>query len=141
MALWFKPYTLQDLNGFRLNNMGGHIGIEFTEIGDDFLTATMPVDERTKQPFGILHGGASCVLSESLGSVAAWMCVNPETQRAVGVEINANHLRPVTKGFITGICKPIQTGRTMHVWQTEMFNDEGKMSAISRLTVAIRDIA
>jgi 1,4-dihydroxy-2-naphthoyl-CoA hydrolase len=144
MSIWFKPYKLEDLNMFRGttdDHVNKHLGIEITEIGNDFLKGTMPVDHRTVQPFGLLHGGVSCVLSETLGSVAAWMCIDPEKQRAVGIEINANHLRPVTKGTITGICKPTQVGRGLHVWQTEMFTDEGKMNCISRLTVAVKDIS
>jgi len=143
MSIWFKDYTLDDLNDYRgiaKENVNKHLGITFTEIGDDYLKATMPVNERTVQPFGILHGGVSCVLAESLGSVAGWMCIDPETRRAVGIEINANHLRPVSKGTITGICKPIQTGRTIHVWQIDMYNDEGKMNCTSRLTLAITQV-
>lgn len=138
--MWFKEYTTDFLNGNRNGNMGGHLGIEFLEIGEDYLKARMPVDERTRQAFGILHGGASCVLSETLGSVAAWMCVNPEKQRGVGIEINANHIRPVSEGFVTGICKPVQVGRSIHVWNTEIFKDDGKLTCVSRLTVAIKDI-
>ncbi|MCB9989492.1 MAG: hotdog fold thioesterase [Rhodospirillales bacterium] len=143
MSIWFTAYSLDDLNtarGLRDEHINKHLGITFTEIGADYIKATMPVDERTVQPFGLLHGGASCVLSETLGSVAAWMCVDPEKQRGVGIEINANHLRPVTKGFVTGICKPIHIGRTLHVWNTDIFTDEGKLNCTSRLTVAIRDI-
>lgn len=139
--MWFKEYTIDILNSKRNDNMGGHLGIEFLEIGDDYLKARMPVDERTKQAFGILHGGASCVLSETLGSVAAWMCIDPTKQRAVGIEINANHIRPISEGFVTGICKPVQVGRSIHVWNTEMFKDDGKLSCVSRLTVAIKDVA
>lgn len=138
--MWFKEYTTDFLNGNRNGNMGGHLGIEFLEIGEDYLKARMPVDERTRQAFGILHGGASCVLSETLGSVAAWMCVDPEKQRGVGIEINANHIRPVSEGFVTGICKPVQVGRSIHVWNTEIFKDDGKLTCVSRLTVAIKDI-
>ena len=137
--MWFEQYETDFLNQNRNDNMGGHLGIEFLEIGDDYLKARMPVDERTKQAFGILHGGASCVLSETLGSVAAWMCIDPTKQMAVGVEINANHIRPVSEGFVTGICKPVQIGRTIHVWNTEIFKDDGKLSCVSRLTVAIKD--
>lgn len=137
--IWFEKYTTDFLNQHRNDNMAGNIGIEFLEVGDDYLKARMPVDERTKQAFGILHGGASCVLSETLGSVAAWMCINPEKQMAVGIEINANHIRPVSQGFVTGICKPVQVGRSIHVWNTEIFKDDGKMSCVSRLTCAIKD--
>lgn len=138
--IWHKPYTIEYLEGLRNANMGTHIGIEFTEIGDNFLCARMPVDTRTTQPFGILHGGASCVLSETLGSVASWMTINPETHRAVGIEINANHIRAVTEGFVIGKCSPIHTGRRTQVWQTDITEEAtGKRVAISRLTVAIID--
>ena len=137
--IWFKKYDLGMLNGLRNANMAGHLGIEFLEIGDDYLKARMPVDEKTKQAFGILHGGASCVLSETLGSVAAWMCIDPDKQRAVGVEINANHIRSVSEGYVTAICKPIQTGRKIHVWNTEIFKEDGKLACTSRLTCAILD--
>lgn len=143
MSMFFKPYTLEDLNthrGVTAEHINKHLGIEITEIGPDFLKGTMPVDHRTVQPFGLLHGGASCVLAETLGSVASWMCIDPEKQRAVGIEINANHLRPVTKGHVTGICKAVHIGKTLHVWQIDMFTPEGKMNCTSRLTVAVKDI-
>jgi len=137
-TIWFKDYTLEYLEGLRNANMGVHIGIHFTEIGPDFLTASMPVDHRTTQPFGILHGGASCVLSETLGSVAAWMTIDPEIHRAVGIEINANHVRAVTQGNVIGICKPLHVGKRTQVWQTDISEiATGKRVAISRLTVAI----
>lgn len=139
MMIWFKEYQLETLNGLRNANMAGHLGIQFTEIGDSHLTARMPVDERTKQAFGILHGGASCVLAETVGSVASWMCIDPIQKRAVGLEINANHLRPVTEGYVTAVCKPVQTGRSIHVWNIEIFKDDGKLSCVSRLTCAIKD--
>src|SRR5690606_27953580 len=104
----------------------------------DFLKARMPVDQRTVQPFGILHGGASCVLSESLGSVAAWMTIDPEKSRAVGIEINCNHIRAVTEGFVVGTCRPLHVGKRTQVWQTDIIEEAtGKRAAISRLTVAI----
>ncbi len=136
--IWFKPYTIDYLEGLRNANMGTHIGIEFTEIGEDYLCAKMPVDKRTTQPFGILHGGASCVLSETLGSVAAWMTIDTEAYRAVGIEINCNHIRAVTKGHVIGTCKPLHIGKRTQVWQTDMIEEAtGKRSAISRMTVAI----
>lgn len=141
--IWFKDYTLEDINNFRgiqKDNINKHLDIVFTDIGEETLTATMPVDERSKQPFGILHGGASCVLAESLGSVAAWMCIDPQKQRAVGLEIHAHHLRPVSEGKVTGICKPLHRGRTMHLWQIDTYNDEGKINCTVRLSVAIRDL-
>lgn len=136
--IWFKDYTIDILDGMRNANMGTHLGFQFTEVGPDYLKGTLPVDQRTTQPFGILHGGASCVLSESLGSVAAWMTINPETHRAVGLEINCNHIRAVTEGNVIGTCTPLHTGRRTQVWQTDITEEAtGKRVAISRLTVAI----
>ena len=136
--IWFKEYDVSYLEGLRNANMGEFLGIEFTEVGDNFLCARMPVDSRTTQPFGILHGGASCVLSETLGSVAAWMCIDPDKERAVGLEINANHIRAVTEGHVIGRCEPMHIGRRTHVWQTDITEEAtGKRVAISRLTVAI----
>ncbi len=136
--IWFQDYKLDFLKGVRSAHMARHIGIEFTEIGPDFLKARMPVDDRTTQPFGILHGGASCVLSESLGSVAAWMTIDPDKFRAVGIEINCNHIRAVTSGFVVGTCAPLHTGKRTQVWQTDIMEEgTSKRVAISRLTVAI----
>ena len=136
--IWFKPYTTDYLDGLRNANMGEHIGLELTEVGEDYLCARMPVDHRTTQPFGILHGGASCVLSESLGSIAAWMTIDPEHSRAVGIEINANHIRAVTKGHVIGKCTPMHVGKRTQVWQTDITEEAtGKRVCISRLTVAI----
>ena len=138
--MWYKPYKLEDLKGdMRCSGMAESIGFELIEVRDDALVGRLPVDHRTKQPFGILHGGASCVLSESLGSIAGWMCVDPEKKAAVGLEINANHIRSVSEGYVTGICKPIHVGRRTHVWQTDIFNDDDKLVCTSRLTVAIID--
>ena len=140
--IWFKTYTLEEMNTFRACNMARHVGIEMTEIGDDYVCATMPVDDRTSQPFGRLHGGATCVLSETLGSIAAWMCIDPDKQAAVGIEINANHIRTAWegKGDVLGRCEPLHLGRSTHVWQTDVTHCEtGKRIAISRLTVAIID--
>ncbi len=136
--IWFKSYTLSDLKGLRDTGMGTHIGFDFTKIGENFLEGTLPVDERTRQPFGILHGGASCVLSETLGSVAAWMTIDPDKYRAVGIEINANHIRAVTQGTVTGHASPIHVGRRTQVWQTDITEDvTGKRVCLSRLTIAI----
>lgn len=138
--IWFKDYQLDYLEGLRNANMGEHIGFEFLEVGSDFLKGSLPVDHRTTQPFGILHGGASCVLSESLGSVAAWMTIDPEKYRAVGLEINCNHIRAVTEGTVIGTCTPMHVGRRTQVWQTDITEEAtGKRVAISRLTVAIID--
>lgn len=138
--IWFKDYTLDTLQKFRGANMGHHIGFEFLEVGVDFLKARIPVDHRTTQPFGILHGGANCVLSESLGSVAAWMTIDPDQYRAVGLEINCNHIRALTEGWAVGVCTPLHTGRRTQVWQTDITEEAtGKRVAVSRLTVAIID--
>jgi len=137
-SIWFKEYTVEYLEGLRNANMGEHIGIHFTEIGDNFLKGSMPVDIRTTQPFGILHGGASCVLSETLGSVAGWMTIDPEKYRAVGLELNINHIRAVTQGSVIGTCIPLHVGKRTQVWQTDITEQTtGKRVAISRLTLAI----
>lgn len=135
--IWFTGFTVEDLNSRPKNHLGGLLDIQFTEIGEDFLTGTMPVDERTHQPAGILHGGASVVLAETLGSIASYMCIDPVRFQAVGLEINANHLRPVKSGRVTGICKPLHKGAKTHVWEIKIYDERGKMNCISRLTVAI----
>ncbi|WP_131539449.1 hotdog fold thioesterase [Pedobacter nototheniae] len=135
--MWFKKYTPEELNNWPKNNIGGTLDIKYTEITEDSISGTMPVDERTHQPFGILHGGASVVLAESLGSIASFMCIDPEKYLAVGLEVNANHLRPVKSGLVTGVCKPLHIGAKTHVWEIKIYNDRGKMSCISRLTVAV----
>ncbi len=120
------------------NTMSDHLGIEFLETGEDFLTARMPVDPRTKQPFGLLHGGASVALAETLGSIASVFCLDdPHTQKAVGIEINANHLRAVTEGWVYGKVTPIHVGKRTHIWDIRITNEEGKPVCVSRLTVAI----
>ncbi|HTM97219.1 MAG TPA: hotdog fold thioesterase [Pedobacter sp.] len=134
---WFKSFTPAMLNDRPKNHIGALLGIEFTEIGEDFLSATMPVDERTHQPAGILHGGASVVLAETLGSIASYMCIDPDKFIAVGLEVNANHIRPVRSGLVTGICKPLHIGAKTQVWEIKMYTDKGKLNCISRLTVAI----
>ena len=135
--IWFKNPDLEELNGRPKNHIAALLGIAFTEIGDDFLKATMPVDERTHQPAGILHGGASVVLAETLGSIASYMIIDPEKYVAVGLEVNANHLRPVKSGLVKGVCTPIHIGAKTHIWDIKLYNDRGKMSCISRLTVAV----
>jgi 1,4-dihydroxy-2-naphthoyl-CoA hydrolase len=136
--IWKTKPTKEMTNLFPNAHMGTHLGIEVTEVGDDYIKARMPVDERTKQPFGLLHGGASCVLAETLGSIASTLCIDPTKEMAVGVEINANHLRPASKGYVTGVVKPLYVGKTMHVWNIEIFNDDHKQVCASRLTCAIK---
>lgn len=135
--IWPREYQVDDLNNRPKGHIGEVLGIEFLEIGDDFISARMPVNEKTHQPYGILHGGASVVLAETLGSVASNLIVNSEKYIAVGLEVNANHLRPVKSGFVKGICKPIHIGGKTHVWDIRLYDDRGKMNCISRLTVAI----
>lgn len=130
--------SLSSINLLSDNTIAKHLGIEFTDIGSDYLVAKMPVDSRTHQPFGILHGGASVVLAETLGSIASYLCLkNPETQHAVGLEINANHIRSVKSGFVYGKVSPIHVGKTTHIWNIDINNEEGKLVCKSRLTVMI----
>jgi 1,4-dihydroxy-2-naphthoyl-CoA hydrolase len=114
--IWFRPYTIEDIRFFRAS-LPMHLGIEFTEIGPDFLRGRMPVDDRTRQPFGILHGGASVALAETLGSTGAGLVVDPDKYRVVGQEINANHVRAVTDGFVIGTARPLHIGKRSHVWE------------------------
>ncbi|MCP9753732.1 hotdog fold thioesterase [Lacihabitans sp. CCS-44] len=133
-----KNFDLESLNAFGKNTLPGHIGIEFTELGDDFIIARMPVDSRTHQPFGILHGGASVVLAETIGSLASMLCLqNPEQQKAVGLEINANHLRAVKTGWVYGKVTAIHVGAKTHVWDIKITNEENKPICICRLTTMI----
>ena len=135
--IWSRDYTVEELNGRPKGHIGDLIGIEFTEITNDSISARMPVNEKTHQPYGILHGGASVVLAESLGSVASNMIIDSNKYIGVGLAVNANHLRPVKSGFVTGICKPIHIGGKTHVWDIRLYDDRGKMNCVSRLTVAI----
>jgi len=138
-TLFPAQVTTQMLNQMGTGNMGEHLGIEFTEVGPDYIIARMPVDFRTHQPLGLLHGGASVVLAETLGSIAANCCLNPEKQYAVGLEINANHVRSVSDGYVYGKTTPLHLGRSTHVWDIRITNEAGQMVCISRLTVAIKD--
>ena len=136
MTIWKKPTTLEVLTQTSANTAVSHLGIEFVEVGDDFLRARVPVDERTRQPFGLLHGGVSVVLAETLGSVGAYHA-SPEGHRGVGLDINANHLRAATSGWVTGTARPVHIGRTTQVWQIDMVNDAGELTCVSRITMAI----
>lgn len=137
MRIWTLPITLDTLNQRSKNTMAEFLGIEFTEIGDDYLTATMPADQRTKQPVGILHGGANVVLAETIASTAANSVIDFENFYCVGLEINANHIRSVSEGMVTGISKPIHLGRTTQVWHTDIFDQNGKQTCVSRMTAAV----
>ena len=134
--IWRRQFNLQQMSEMAKGCMLGHLGIEITAFGDDFLEGTMPVDERTKQPFGLLHGGASVVLAESLGSIAGYLCSEGE-QRVVGLEINANHIRSAREGVVKGICRPIHIGRRQQVWNIDIFNEKGQLCCTSRLTTAV----
>lgn len=138
MSIWFhQNINLADFAHLGKNTLGEQLGMEFTEIGEDYIKATMPVDHRTKQPYGLLHGGASVALAETLGSVGSALVVDPSKFNCVGLEINANHLRSVRDGFVTGIAKPIHIGASTHVWDIRITDQRDKLVCISRLTVAV----
>ncbi len=136
MTIWKKPLSVETLTAISANTAVSHLGIEFLEVGDDFISARVPVDPRTYQPYGLLHGGVSVVLAETLGSCGAAYAA-PEGWRAVGLDINANHLRGVTSGWVTGTARPVHIGRTTQVWQIEMRNEAGQMTCVSRITMAM----
>jgi 1,4-dihydroxy-2-naphthoyl-CoA hydrolase len=138
-SIWFKEFTLAQVSDIARNTMVSHVGIEVTEIGDDYLRGRMPVDQRTRQPFGILHGGASVVLAETLASIGCQFTVDWAKFRAVGLEINANHIRAVSEGFVTGIARPLHLGRRTQVWEIRITDERDKLSCISRITMAIID--
>lgn len=136
MKIWFAQPTLASITGRNAKSMVEHLGIEFTELTDNSLSARMPVDQRTKQPFGLLHGGANVVLAETLGSVAGNLVV-PDDRMVVGVEINANHLRAVRDGYVVGTTTPVHLGRSTQVWDIKIEDADGKLSCVSRLTLAV----
>jgi len=137
--LWKHKPSLELLNASGQDTLVRHLGIEFVERGDDYLVATMPVDKRTKQPMGLLHGGASVVLAETMGSVASTLMIDLNKEAPVGVEINANHLRSAKSGLVTGRCTAIKVGRKLHVWNIEISDEAGKLICTSRLTTMIID--
>jgi 1,4-dihydroxy-2-naphthoyl-CoA hydrolase len=136
MRIWKSPITVEGLAAIHKDTAVERLGIEFLEVGDDFIRARVPVDGRTKQPYGLLHGGVSVVLAETLGSCGAASCV-PEGYRAVGLDINANHLRGATQGWVTGITRPVHVGRTTQVWQIDLTNEAGELTCVSRITMAV----
>jgi len=137
MSIWQVPMSLSALETRGQNTLIQHVGIQFTEIGDDFLTARMPVDQRTRQPLGIMHGGASCVLAESVGSTAANCCVDPAQFYCVGLEINTNHIRAIREGFVFGTAKPFHLGKSTQVWSIEIINEKKELISINRLTMMV----
>ena len=136
MRIWKKPISVAELTGIHVDTAVAHLGIEFLEVGDDFIRARVPVDTRTKQPYGLLHGGVSVVLAETLGSCGAAFS-SPEGHRAVGLDINANHLKSATSGWVTGVTRPVHIGRTTQVWQIDLHNDAGELTCVSRITMAV----
>jgi 1,4-dihydroxy-2-naphthoyl-CoA hydrolase len=137
MSIWRSPRTVEDLNGNREGTLIAHLGILFTEIGADFVRGTMPVDTRTVQPYGLLHGGASVALAETLGSMGAAMCVDAAEFQVVGQEINANHVRAARGGLVTGTARAVHLGGRTHVWTIDIVNEEQKLVCISRITMAV----
>jgi 1,4-dihydroxy-2-naphthoyl-CoA hydrolase len=138
MSIWNLEATPDALNAHSANTMVEHLGIEFTAIDEDSITARMPVDHRTVQPAGLLHGGASVALAETLGSVAATLCVDPAETTCVGLEINANHIRSVRSGFVTGVARPLHLGNSTHVWDIRIYDDEQeRLVCVCRLTMAV----
>jgi len=139
MAIWFAEPTVAAVNAFSKDTLAEHLAIEITAIGDDFITARMPVDHRTAQPHGLLHGGASVSLAETLGSIAATLCINSAEKICVGLEINANHVRAARSGYVYGTVRPIHIGGSTHIWQTQIYDEKERLVCISRLTVAVLD--
>ena len=136
MRIWKQPISIELLSASSANTAVSHLGIEFLEVGDDFIRARVPVDARTVQPYGLLHGGVSVVLAETLGSCGAAYCA-PAGQRVVGLDINANHLKGTTSGWVTGTTRPVHIGRSTQVWAIELHNDAGELTCVSRITMAV----
>lgn len=139
MGIFSQNVTVEGLNSLSRNTMSERIGIEFTQVGPDFIEAIMPVDARTHQPFGLLHGGASVALAETLGSVAASCCIDTSRQFCVGLEINANHIRGVRTGHVRGTTKPIHIGKKTQVWEIRIVNEQDELVCLSRITMAVLD--
>lgn len=139
MKIWNDDITIAALTFRGKNTMIEHLGIEFIEIGDDFLLAKMPVDHRTHQPLGIMHGGASCALAETVGSTAANCCVDPGKFYCVGLEINTNHIRSIREGFVYGLAKPYHLGKSTQVWSIEITNEKKQIISINRLTMMVME--
>ncbi len=136
MRIWKQPVSIEHLTAIHVDTAVAALGIEFLEVGDDFIKARVPVDKRTKQPYGLLHGGVSVVLAETLGSCAA-AAAAPAGYRCVGLDINANHLKGATSGWVTGITRPVHIGRTTQVWQIDLSNAAGELTCVSRITMAV----
>jgi 1,4-dihydroxy-2-naphthoyl-CoA hydrolase len=141
MSIWFKPFSVEDLNSYQQQTLVSHLGIRYTEVGDDFLSASMPVDARTKQPAGILHGGASVALAETLGSTGANLVVDRDKKLCVGLEINANHIRAMREGEVRGTARPLHIGGTTQVWEIKISDEKDRLVCVSRITMAVLDRA
>lgn len=139
MSIWRQPITVDDLNRYQQQTLVSHLGIRYTEVGEDYLRGTMPVDARTKQPAGILHGGASASLAETLGSTGANLVVDRETTLCVGLELNCNHIRAVREGQVTGTARPLHIGGTTQVWEIKIADDQDRLVCVSRITMAVLD--
>ena len=137
MSIWFHRAVPEALDDLSVGTMVENLGIEFIAVGDDSLTARLPVDRRTIQPAGLLHGGASVALAETLGSVAANLCINPAEAACVGLEINANHIRSVRSGFVTGVARPIHLGSSTQVWDIRITDEQDRLACVCRLTMAV----
>lgn len=137
MKIWHTEVDLHMMNERGQQTMSDHLGIEFIDVGDDYLVARMPINNNTKQPLGIMHGGASCVLAETVGSTAAQFCVDYEKYYCVGLDINTNHIRSIREGSVIGIAKPFHLGKSTQVWGIEIKNEEGKLISVNRLTMAV----
>ncbi len=137
-AIWFRPYTIEYVRSLTAN-LPQHLGMEFTELGADFLRARMPVDSRTRQPYGILHGGASVALAETLGSTGAGLVVDPDKYAVVGQEINANHVRAISDGFVIGTTRPMHIGKRSHVWEIRIADERDRLVCISRITMFVME--
>lgn len=137
MAIWHEQPTVEGLNEVVSRDMAGRLGMEYTAVGEDYLEARLPVDERTQQPYGLLHGGVSCVMAESMGSVASALCVDPDTYYCVGVDINASHLRPAVAGHVHARTRPLRIGRRNQVWETHIRDDNERLICVARLTTAV----
>lgn len=137
MSIWFKDFTPEQVNAVSANTMVEHCGIEVTEVREDSLVGTMPVTDAIKQPFGLVHGGANCVLAETLGSLAAYQTCDPEKYNAVGLSITTNHTKAVRSGVVTGIAKPVKLGRNIHIWEIKTYNDDDDLTSVTMFTVSI----
>ncbi len=136
MRIWKKPISIELLTTSHMGTAVAHLGMEFVQVGDDFIIGRVPVDNRTRQPYGLLHGGVSVVLAETLGSCGAAYS-SPPDYRAVGLDINANHIKGATSGWVTGVTRPVHIGRTTQVWQIDLTNDAGEITCVSRITMAV----